>query len=215
MNNNFDLIYNLALIFFAVCFFIDFILFIWAGISLLKAKENALKVEKGRKLLSNAFIFLFIIVLILVVFYLISFLLKRGEVFIPSGDSGEFPVASHLGVFPNEPEFIKIGNYYFTGPWLFKDSQNIRKSAIYAVLCKKGEEYDILYINETSIEKLMKHRQYTCWLENCEKNVKNLYVAIFWTPLENYDTIKRKAILNELNNQINPPCFEDTLKENL
>lgn len=52
----------------------------------------------------------------------------------------------------------------------------------------------------------MRHSQYSCWLENCNKGTKNLNIAIFWTPLERYDVIKIEEIKTEINNQINPPC---------
>jgi len=207
MDNGFDLLSNLPLLFFGFCFLIDFVLFIWAGITLLKAEGKIQKIEKGRKLLSNAFVVLFLILLVMIVFYSISYLLKKGKVFQPTPEaSGEFPPPLHIEVFPPAPEFIDIGKYYFTGPWPLSADQRIVNTAISAVLCKKNGEYDILYIGDATGDKLMRHGQYSCWLENCNKSTKNLYIAIFWTPLEKYDAIKTEEIKIELNNQINPPC---------
>ena len=208
-NNSFDIITNLPLIFLCLCFFIDFILFIWAGISLLKAEGNMLKVEKGRKLLSNAFVVLFLILLVMAVFYLISYFLREGKALQPSSESsGEFPPPLHMDNFPPAPEFLTIGKYHFTGPWPLSGDQRIREVAITAVLCKKNGEYDKIYIGSASGDKLMKHPQYSCWLENCNQSNQNLYLAILWTPYERYDPIRKQAIEDELNDQIKPPCFE-------
>lgn len=209
MNNSFDLITNLPLIFFGLCFVIDFILFLWAGITLLKAEGNMLKVEKGRKLLSNAFVVLFLILLVMVVFYLISYFLREGKVFQPSPESsGEFPPPLHIGSFPPAPEFMTIGKYHFTGPWPLSGNQRIRDIAVTAVLCKKNGEYDIIYIGSASGDKLMRHQEYSCWLENCDKN---LYLAILYTPYEIYEATKKQAIEIELNEQIKPPCPESEI----
>lgn len=138
MNNGFDLLSNLHLLFFGFCFLINFILFIWAGIVLLRAKGKIQRIEKGRKLLTNAFIVLFLILLVMIVFYSISYLLKEGKVFQPTPEaSGEFPAPLHIGIFPPAPEFIDIGKYYFTGPWPLKSNERIMNTAISAVLCKK------------------------------------------------------------------------------
>lgn len=208
MTNNFDLISNLPLLLFGFCFFIDFILFLWAAIVLLTAKRELQRIEKGRKFLSTAFVGFLIILLMVLVFYLVSYSLKKGEAFLPpAGVPGEFPPPSHIDNFPPAPQFIKIGNYYFTGPWLLKKNKVIREPAGYAILCKKNEEYDIIYIGEQEGRiQLLGHEQYKCWMENCNQNIRNLYLVIFWTPLKRYNSAEREKIKEELEGQINPPC---------
>lgn len=202
MTNNLDLMSNLPLLFFGFCFFVDFVLFLWGGITLLIAKGETQRTQKGRGILSTAFIGFFVILLIALVFYSVTFLLKKGEVFRPlPGVSGEFPLPAHLESFPPPPEFIAIGNYYFTGPWPLENIEGTEKAAIIAVLCKKNGEYDILYIGTRA-----GREQYQCWLENCNQNLKNLYLAVFWTPKERYSPAEIAEIEKELNNQINPPC---------
>ena len=143
----------------------------------------------------------------MLVFYSITFLLRKGKVFQqPTGDSGEFPPSWHLGNFPPAPEFITIGQYNFTGPWVFDGKQRIEDSAIIAVLCKKNEEYDILYIGDAGSDRLNRHRDYICWLDNCDQG--DLYFSILWTLYEIYEADQKKAIETELNEEVKPPCFE-------
>ena len=205
--NSFDIIRNIPLIIFSICFFIDFILFIWAGITLLRAKGNMSRVEKGRKLLSNALIVLFLILLIMLVFYLITYLLRQGKVFQPTPQTtGEFPPSFHIGSFPPAPEFITIGKYHFSGPWPLKGDQRITDIAITAVLCKKNGEYDKIYIGEASGDKLMRHKDYNCWLENCKKSNQNLYLAILRTSYEIYDPVRKQEIEEDLIKEFEPIC---------
>ena len=208
MSNDFDLMSNLPLIVFAVCFFIDFVIFVWAEVILLTAKGEMEKIEKGRGVLSMAFIILFLILLVIAVFYLITFVLQKGKVFQPEQVSAEFPPAFHIGALPSAPEFIKISDYYFVGPWPLKGSERIRDLAIMAALCKRGENYDVLYIGAESSGKLMNHAQYGCWAENCEGGAKNLHFAVFWTPYERYDPVEKGGIMANLIEKIDPVCFD-------
>lgn len=206
MLNNFDFLANLPLLVFSFFFLVVFILFLWTGIVLLRARGNPENVEKGRQILLIALWGLFITLLIILIFYLVSFLLKKGEVFQPPQASlGEFPVSPAIN-FPSPPQFIKIGDYYFTGPRLLKKYNTIDKSAIYTVLCKKNGNYDIMFIEESERAWLLEHEQYGCWLEKCGQNLKNLYTAVFWTSGEKYNFEDRRRIKEELENQINPPC---------
>ncbi|MFH1656821.1 MAG: hypothetical protein ABH956_03620 [Candidatus Nealsonbacteria bacterium] len=209
MDNDFNIIQNIPLIISAFLFFINFILFIWAGIILFTAKENFEKIEKGRKLLTNALIVLFLILLVLIVFYFITFLLRKGEVFqdIPDG-AGEFPPYVHLESFPSSPESIDIGNYHFAGPWKFDNNQSIKETAITSILCKKNEEYDILYIGDITGDNFIRNKNYGCWLENCDNSIKNLYVAVLYTHYDVYEAGEKELIQLELNEQIQPVCVE-------
>jgi amino acid transporter len=210
MNNTFDLLSNLPQLIFALCFLIVFILFLWGGIVLLRARGDPEKIEKGRKTLFTAFVALFIVLLVVLIFYLFSYFLKRGEVFKPpTGFSKEFPSPFHMAGFPPAPQFISTGNYYFNGPLLLKENRGIKKDAIYTILCKKNGEYDIIYIDEVRREDLLKHKQYKCWLEKCNQNLNNLYIAIFWTPSGRYPVTERDKIKNELKEEFSPPCVEE------
>lgn len=188
---------NIPLIILIVFGFLDFILFNWAVILLLFAKGDQNIQRKGRNSLIAAFGLLFLILITLLVFYLAGFFSDQSD--------QEFPSPAYLEDLPSGPEFIKVGNYYFSGPFPLKDGVN--QSAIYSVLCKKDGEYSIMYINETSNENLLKHEQYGCWLDKCGSS-KNLYLGLLITPRDVYDSERKKEIRFDLKQKVSPPCFE-------
>tara|TARA_Y100000310_G_C20643562_1_gene795302 strand:- start:881 stop:1519 length:639 start_codon:yes stop_codon:yes gene_type:complete len=205
MNESFELIRNLPLIVFGVGFTINFFLFVWAITILLKGKGNVTEIERGRKKLTNAFVVLFLVLLAMGVFYLITFLVRRGEAFEPSQEiSEEFPPPSKgIANFPPEPKFITIEGLHFTGPFEFDPNQRIKDPAMIAVLCKEQEEHDVLYVGSTNTDFLQKYEQYSCWMENC---LDNLQIAILYTPIDTFDASIKLEVEKKLNNIINPPC---------
>jgi len=202
----FDFLKNLPLFVFILAFFVVFVIFLFGGFTLLRAGEDEEKIERGRRVLLNSLYSLFIILLIAFVFFSVSYLLQKGEVLQPPITSGDFPLSPDSN-FPPAPQFVEIGKYYFVGPFLLKENDLIGGPVVYAVLCKNNEEYDIMYIDE--VEKraqLLKHSQYRCWLNNCNQKLKNLYLAVLWTPLDKYSSKQREEIQEELKSQISPPC---------
>lgn len=196
----FDFLTNLPLIIFSLGFFVVFVIFLFGGFILLSARGEVQELERGRRIVLNSLYSLFVILLIVLVFFTVSYLLKKGEVFKPKPASGEFPV-SPVGSFPPAPQFIEIGGYYFEGPWSLEmlSKQKVAPSpdvyGLYAILCKKNGEYDIINIGETDKEQV----QYDCWLENCNQKVENLYIALLHADDKN-------KIIEYLNNKVNPPC---------
>ncbi len=204
--NGFDFLANLPVLVLTFIFFVVFIIFIRGGIILLKAKDDEEREKQGSKILLNSLYGFLTILIVALVFFLVSYLLRKGETLQPQEVSEEFP--SSLAVdFPPPPQFINVGEYYFTGPWLLKKSQFIKEAALYTILCKKNEEYDIIYIGQTEgREQLLRHEQYKCWVENCGRNSKDIYLGIFWTPSERYNAEQKKEIKESLKKQISPPC---------
>lgn len=145
---------------------------------------------------------IFVISLIVLTFFLVTWLLQEGEVLRPPLPSEEFP-PQPLTTFPQPPEFIEIGDYYFSGPWSLESLEEIDVSVsrdlfvLYAVLCKKNEEYDIIYFGGRE----QKDVNYECWMENCNQEIQNLYFAVF---LSSSDPEKIK---DNLNRRLNPVCF--------
>jgi hypothetical protein len=212
--SNFDLLTNLPFIFFAVCFFINFIVFARGGIILLFAKGDQAKIDKGKKIFSIAFTVLFVVLLLLAVFFIISSLLQEGDVFkLSQQASEEYPPSAHLGFFPPAPEFTKIGNYYFTGPWHLDLKTRLTELAVFVMMCKNDNGYDILYISDNTRGTFVSNPKYSCWIENCGKNEKNLYEAILWAPGNKYDAVERANIIKEINEANNPVCKEVENKE--
>ena len=114
--------------------------------------------------------------------------------------------------YPPPPQFIKIGNFYFSKPLKLNEENYITVSALYAILCKKNNKYDIIYIgnvegNNEEPANLLENEQYNCWLEYCGQETKNLYVA-FRILKKNQKKKEEKIqkILEILENQTNPVC---------
>lgn len=99
----FDFLANLPLIIFSLGVFIVFVIFLFGGFILLSAGRDPQRIERGRRILLNSLYGLFVILLVALVFFAVSYLLKKGEVFKPKPASGEFP-ASPVGKFPPGPE---------------------------------------------------------------------------------------------------------------
>jgi len=85
--------------------------------------------------------------------------------------------------------------------------------ATYSILCKKGEEYDILYIDDSVRNAPARNEKYSCWIENCGNSLKNIYIAALWTPSEKYDPIEKENIKKELINVLNPVCKDAESEE--
>lgn len=157
---------------------------------------------RGKRILLIFLYGLFMILVVVLVFFVVTYLLKKGQVFKPNPASGEFP-ASPIGDFPPAPQFIEIGGYYFEGPWSLEtlNEKNIALFSdlygLYAILCKKDGEYDIIDIRETNKEQT--ETQYNCRLEKCNQKVENLYIALLHTDDKN-------KVIEYLNNKVNPSC---------
>lgn len=206
---------NLPIFIFLLAFFIVFVIFFFGGFVILNAGIDIQKIERGRRILLNSLYTLFTTLLIVFVFFLVSYLLQRGEVLKPPEVPGEFPPSLAAG-FPPAPQFIEIGEYYFDGPRSLKKNNVMDRAGVFTILCKKNGEYDIIYIggNEKT-SRLLKHDQYRCWLENCNQEIKNLYLAVFWMPTDKYDYVARKEFKKELEEQIKPVCPPPVTEPNI
>lgn len=208
MSENFDIFSNLPWLILAFCFLVIFILFFWSFIALLRTRDIPEKVERGREILFTAISGFFITLVIALIFLLVTFLLREGEVLKPQLVSGEFPGSQAIN-FPPSPQFIKISQYYFNGPGLLKDSKAASESFIYSILCKQNDQYDILYINGGGRRtQFLKNPQYSCWLGKCNRNLKNLYIAFLATTEDKYGKISKDELIQKLVSELNPPCKE-------
>jgi len=159
-------------------------------------------VNFDRKKILSVLLYIFsAILLVVLTFLLVTWLLQKGDVLRPPAPSEGFPPGP-LTTFPQPPEFIEIGDYYFSGPWALETLEDISISmnrdlfALLAILCKRNEEYDIIDIAGTE----QKNVNYECWTESCNQEVQNLYIAVF---LSSSDPAKIK---DKLNRRLNPVC---------
>ncbi len=189
--------------------FLILILLVRTGITFLQGRSNPERAEMARRRLLNALFVMLGVIVMVIVFNLVTFFLKGGEVFTPQEAGKEVPASPAVN-FPPPPISIKIGDLYFNGPVSFSKNSAISQATIYTILCKAEEDYDIIFIGEATKENLLKNKHYACWLDNCGKNAKNLYIAFFWTPIGKYSIGQRTEIVKNLEGQTMPFCAEET-----
>lgn len=179
MEQGFNFVANIPLIILAILFLGVFILFLRAGFVLWRAQGTPEEIQRGRKLLANAFYSFFAVLLISLVSWSVSYFVK-GRDTTQQPVSGDFP-ASPAANFPSSPSFIKLGDYYFQGPFALNKNNKLQEDAVYSILCKRGESYDIIFVDVNSVkQKLLLNKTYNCWLDRCGGNIKDLYLAVFW-----------------------------------
>lgn len=206
----FDFLKNLPFYIFILVLFGIFSNFIRGGFILLKTGRGEEEIERSRRIILTSLYSLFVLLLITFVFFLVTYLLQQGEVLKPSPGPGGFP-DSPFGNFPPAPQFIKIGGYYFAGPFPLSQNNSISNPAVYSILCKTDGEYDIIYIGETAGKsKLLQNKQYKCWVEGCDNKIKDLYVAIFWMPVKDYSSFDKEKFRKYLEYEFPPLCSQDT-----
>jgi len=206
-----NLLENIPLIVFFLALSAVFIIFLVGVFFTITARKDSQKIEKGKKILLSSLYGLFIVLLMTLVFFSVNYLLKRAYSPKPPLVLGKLPSSPAVN-YPPPPQFIKIGRYYLNGPWPLGDNSIITTSLLYAILCKKDDKYDIIYIEdvgkiEAAID-LSKKEQYDCWLKNCSQEAENLYIALSqsYSDSEKHSPEEKKKIQQDLENQTNPSC---------
>lgn len=97
---------------------------------------------------------------------------------------------------------IKIGDYYFEGPYYAKSSLQ-DKSGVYAILCEVNDGYNVLDIGESAKvrNRVENHDREDCWETHCGGTI---VYAVYYTPHK--EQSGRMEIEQELREQYNPPC---------
>ncbi|OGZ18377.1 MAG: hypothetical protein A2V72_02070 [Candidatus Nealsonbacteria bacterium RBG_13_37_56] len=207
--SNFNFFDNIPLFIFGLAFTVVFIMFVDGALILFLSRDIE-RADRGKRTLISSFYGFLAILIVSSVFLLVTWILNKGQEPKPGQVAGEFPVSPIGTNFPPSPQIIKIGEFYFNGPFLLKDNDEIiNHMSVFSILCKSNENYDIIYIGETEkMIQLSKHSKAKCWQENCD-NQKNLYVAILWTPKENYESGVRREMKKSLEKELSPLCFEE------
>ena len=95
---------NIPFIIFNAAFFIIFIAFVFGAAVLAFSRSDPQKIERGRKIILKSLYALLILLLVALVFFLVSYLIKKGEALRPAPASKDFPQAP-FSIFPPGPEF--------------------------------------------------------------------------------------------------------------
>jgi hypothetical protein len=153
---------------------------------------------------------LIVISVALLVFFLVTYLIKRGEAFLPPQASGDFPVSPLSTSLPARPEFISINGYDFSAPVVAKSQGNISGPAFFAVFCRQGARYDIMQIGSANkavkVDFSAETENYKCWLANCGNNADDIFVSFyaFSSPAYQAGIFEKMAVA--LKGKIASPC---------
>jgi hypothetical protein len=203
-------IQNIPLIILGVIFTIAFFIFIIGAIIYLFFKDPEKK-ESGKRILIKSIYWFVAVLLSGIVFFVLSWLLNQ-EASGPIQIGGEFPVSPISTNFPPFPQVMRIADVDFNGPFLLDDIiyDQIEDRVVFLTFCKKGEDYDIIYMGDMDEGRaygqktLLEHKEYSCWLDNCQ-DYKDIYIAIFYLDPKDPGIIKQK-IQEELSPIFKPLC---------
>jgi len=150
------------------------------------------------------------ILVVVLVFFLVTYLIRRGEAFLPPQASGDFPVSPLSGALPGQPEFIGISGYYFSAPLAIKIKGSIFGPAFFAVLCRAGEKYGIIQVG--SVRKgnqvgFLSGDNYKCWLANCQDNIDDIFVSFFSFSSQAYEAGAFEKMETNLKEHMTSPCL--------
>jgi len=99
---------------------------------------------------------------------------------------------------------INIGNYTFAGPYIIHNTKMLEeKSGVYAILCRKGNRYDVIDIGESALvrARVENHDREICWSDHCKNDI---YVAVHYTYKKQQRG--RMEIELELREEYKLPC---------
>lgn len=172
----------IANIFFAVLFSIFTLLLIWAIILL---KKEGFEYQATRKLFSLSLWGLFFIISGAIIFYFVLFIIKEEPVIVGPNLTGMPP--SPYTDFPPPPEVFDIGIYSFSKPEKLEEKSLADGPVVFAILCEKNNDYDIMYVGlEEKKSQILSHGDYMCWIENCEKEWRGIYLSTLYVSPERY-----------------------------
>jgi len=190
---------NLPLVIFGLLFAISFIIFIIGAIISASAKDTV-RLTKGKEVLMTAVYSFSIFLLSLIVFSSVTWFLDRSIEEDPTISVNDYPVSPVNFNFPSPPKNIRITDTYFNGPYPIRDFGIITESAIFSVLCKSEDDYDIIDIDRRrELEELEGFDNYECWNSLCN----DLYFGIFWIP-DNYG--REIELIKSLKEENNLTC---------
>jgi len=205
-----DNLFNyLPIIILLMAFFSVFFIFIFGVLILLKSVGDEQEERRARYYIILSFYSLIAISIAVLVFFLVTYLIRRGETFLPPQSSGDFPVSPLSEALPSQPEFIGINGYYFSVPVAIKNRSSISGPAFFAVFCRVGEKYDIIQIGNVSKgnkAELLEGNNYKCWLTNCQNNADNIFVSAYSFSFQAYEADNFEKMETKLKGYIVSPC---------
>jgi len=197
-----NLFENLPLIIFGLIFLISSVILI-IGIVLSSSAKDTIALAKGKRILIGSAYSFSTLLLIVVVFYSVTWFLNRNIDDNSIIDLEAYPNSPVDFNFPSKPDFIKISNHYFNGPYSFQDYAEFSRPAIFSILCQNEDYYDIIDIDSVAIQtNLNQHPNFSCWSSFCD----NLKIGLLWIPSTRDSFWNERDVLEFLKNENNLPC---------
>ncbi len=179
-----EIIFSFLILIFLIAFFwIIKILYYTEGVDLEKKKKNI--------------VFLTIVIIVILVPYLVSLLLQKGERMRPL-EILEVEQPEFLVEFPPNPSFVEIEDYYFAGPWQINERYQESPGALWIVLCENDIIGTGFFFPDNPV---FTSEQRQCFLTECS----NPYYATL--PIFKDGQIPgAEKLFNYLINKFNPQC---------
>jgi hypothetical protein len=101
---------------------------------------------------------------------------------------------------------ITISSIVFDGPYSLNNWEVPREAAVYCILYKQANSWNVAFVGETSNldEKLINsHQKRNCWIESAGSE-SNLYIAIHPMPSSTQKERLGIEVLIKIENE--PPC---------
>ena len=101
---------------------------------------------------------------------------------------------------------IAISGILFDGPYSLSSWDSTGGAALYCILYKQADKWNVVYVGETSNldeNVISSHQKRDCWLERTGSE-SNLYIAIY--PMPNSTERQRLRIEAKIKIENEPPC---------
>lgn len=99
-----EILENIPFIIFNLVFFVIFLAFVFGSFVLLFGRAEQKKRERGENIILKSLYALLVLLIIVLVFFLVSYWVRKGQALRPPPASKEFP-SPPFSVFPPGPEF--------------------------------------------------------------------------------------------------------------
>lgn len=186
-------------VFFGIPLLFIFGLFISGAFTLFFTNET----DRGKDIIAKALTYFLILLALFLVFTIVSYLVRQGQIFNPKEAELEFPI-SPMGRFPSAPEFVMVEDYSFSGPWPVPQVDIPDSSYVYGIFCKKEQGYDIIDLGISYKRRaISSSKNYSCWEENCNGS-ENIYIGFYWASPD--DPYLDRELFNEIKEDVDFIC---------
>jgi len=188
--------------------------FLLVGLVMSASAKDPISQKKSRKVLVEAGLMFGSIILIVLVFFSVTWFLDQNLESQIAVDPEAHPYSPIDPNIPPRPQVFNISGVWFNGPYHFNVAYSLNRAMIYSIVCRNEESYDIIDIEITRQgENLTAHKDYQCWLDSCP-DFANLYVGLSLLPINiNSAQFRAATDMTEKIQARNAPLCETAVEE--